>query len=736
MIATTFIGRNGKMVDKRFDNRWGAEGAPLLPQSLRDAWQAEPLPRWMGAELKLDDGSTAAALDQSVWARSEASTVNDRQRNFLLNLVTARRSEIGSLRVFTQPLPYWLDVKALPFSTRTRNCLINGNLLGGAERISSLTFTNLFDIPSMGVVSVLEFACLVEAALERTTTAAPEPRHALTNDELLGIVTEPWVEQVGPADPRFSDLIPPRPQATVLEMLDALTSGPDSDAQALAQLAQAVPELRSRLEHVAALPLEAQLEDFLRALSRLEGVRLRALIDRLGWGGTAPITLEEAGERLGITRERVRQLQEKLTNRLNAISFPAYMPKLDEALQLLAAASPLNVETAATLLKQKGVASVSFHPACVIAAAIACGRKPPIKLQTVKKRAIVAASEIQHADAILSVAYRQAHASGASNVGEVAAEMAAKQMPADDGEVRHALRELSEVEFLGEEWFCHRPTNPERDRLRNVTRKMLSVASPIELATIREGLRREYRYRGHRGVKSWSLLVPPRWVLLAYYEAHPEFAIDQNNMLMPVDPLDYRVELALNDAILVDVLRSSPACVLDRASLAAECARRSMNMNTFSLYLTYSPVIMHIGTDVWSLRGVRVDPAAVEAVRSANALRQKEKRVLDHGWTANGELWLAARLPAAHAGNLVVGIPGAIQHYLSRRQFDAIDEDGVKHGSVRINDEGSSYGFAPFLRQRGADEGDIMIIEFNLSDETALLRLGNDELLDEMSPEV
>jgi len=237
-------------------------------------------------------------------------------------------------------------------------------------------------------------------------------------------------------------------------------------------------------------------------------------------------------------------------------------------------------------------------------------------------------------------------------------------------------------------------------------------------------------------MKTWSLLVPPRSVLRTYYEAHPEFIVEDGEMVKACEPLDYRVELALNEAILVDVLRSSPACVLDRASFATECTRRSMNVNTFSIYLSYSPVILHLGTDVWSLRGVRVDPAAVEAVREANALRQKEKRVLDHGWAPDGQLWLAARIPAVHdAANLVVSTPGAIRYYLSGRQFDARDEDGVSHGLIRVNNEGASYGFTRFLRQRGADEGDILIAEFDLTKNVALLRLGDDELLEEMSPE-
>ena len=159
-----------------------------------------------------------------------------------------------------------------------------------------------------------------------------------------------------------------------------------------------------------------------------------------------------------------------------------------------------------------------------------------------------------------------------------------------------------------------------------------------------------------------------------------------------------------------------------------------MNVNTFSLYLTYSAVIVHLGTDIWTLRGVRVDPTAVEALRQANALRQKERRVLDHGWTPMGNFgWPPGYL--ALSGNFAFGIPGAIKRYLSGRQVCAKDDDGIDHGSVRINDEGSSYGFGPFLRQRGADEGDILIAEFDLNGGTALFRLGDDELLDEISPE-
>lgn len=722
------------MADKRIDtNSWGSLGTALLPESLRLAWASEPLPDWVAADFGLPNGSTFKALDQSVWNASSATALTDRQRNFLLNLVQTRRTGILPLRVFHQPLPYWLNLKELSFSTRTRNCLVSANFLTDPAELSQVTFGRLFDVRAMGVVSILELACGVESAIQRASPAKGTPFDA---SQVMELISEPWVDQVGPADPRFADLIPPLPYATVFEMLNALTSAPDVDEQTLTKLAQSMPELRKRLRLIKALPLEQQLSDFLRQVTRFDGDRLLALIDRLGWGGSLPITLEEAGTRLDVTRERFRQLQERAMARLKEITFPPYIPGLDSALALLREKCPVGISAATEILRQHNITGIDFHPESLIAAAEACRRKPPICLQTVGKRTIVAAAEISNADEILRIAFRQTQASGASNVGELTAELRLRGIETDEESVGHVLREFSDVHFFEDNWFGRRPDNPERDRLRNVTRKMLSVASPIDVMTLREGIRREYRYRGHRGGGTWSLIVPPRSVLRAYYQIHPEFLIDENDMVRPAAPLDYRTELALNEAIMVDVLRSSPTCVLDRQSLASECARRSMNINTFSLYVTYSPVIVHLGTDIWSLRGMRIDPTAIEAVRSANALRPKEKRILDHGWTDDGQLWVAARLPATHLGSPVLGIPGAIRSYLAGRQFAAKDEDGVSHGTIKINDEGSSYGFGPFLRQRGADEGDILIAEFNLAGDAALLRLGNDELLEEISPEV
>jgi hypothetical protein len=68
------------------------------------------------------------------------------------------------------------------------------------------------------------------------------------------------------------------------------------------------------------------------------------------------------------------------------------------------------------------------------------------------------------------------------------------------------------------------------------------------------------------------------------------------------------------------------------------------------------------------------------------------------------------------------------------RDFPAVDENGTPYGTVRVPEEAPSYGYGPFLRSRGADEDDILVVEFDLPGERAILKLGDDELLEELNP--
>jgi hypothetical protein len=331
----------------------------------------------------------------------------------------------------------------------------------------------------------------------------------------------------------------------------------------------------------------------------------------------------------------------------------------------------------------------------------------------------------------LTIAKRQASASGATNIDEVLAELESKGMSVD---LARPLVEMEpELHFLIDDWFWYDNSIANRNRIRNVTRKMLSVTSPISVESLREGIRRNFKYRQYRGLGTWPLVVPPRNVLQAIYQAHPEFTINDANEVDSVAPLDIRNELPGAEGIMVEILRSSPTSVMDRRTLWRRCTERGINSATFESYLSFAPSIERIHTEIYSPRGIKLESAAVEALRREKSLPRREKRVLDSGWTPKGGLWVGTRIPETWS-SLVLGIPSEFRRYLADRTFDAVDLRGHPYGRVSVNDAGSSWGYNSFLRRRGADEGDVLIAEFDLVNGTATLRLGGYDLLESFSP--
>jgi hypothetical protein len=714
---------------------WGQPGAPLLPRSLVTLWGSDPLPSWVLQETKLPEASTIAALAHEIWAHG-LTQISPRLRGYAINLVTGRRDQIDSVRVLSSGWPESLAPWDLPLEKRTKNCLERVGLMHSPDVLANVTFGQLFSIGGMGVVSILDFASTAEAAIEQLGNREPIANSSLdaaAGDSLLELIEEPWARQISDQDPRFADLLP-NGRGTLYERIDSLTEKPLEGDRALLELSEAVPALRRRIQEIEVLPLDIALREFLYALTGISDKRFDALLARFGWGGNESATLEDAGAMAGVTRERIRQLQQRVLKRLP--DHPVFMPSLDRGLDALQQSVPLDRMQAALLLQKQGISSQAFDPISLLETAAIFKRTLKLQHEIYRghMRIVVTTAVPRSADSLINIAHRQAGASGASNVQEVVAEATAHGIQTSEPEVFALLQEFSDLEFLDTEWFWHPSGSAARNRLRNATRKMLAVASPLGIATVREGLRREYRWRTRKGGRNWPLVVPHKSVLRAFYRANAEFRIDEQDNLRPAAPLDYRDELGECELILVDALRSFPTCVLDRASYLTACSERGMNENTFSVYLTYSAIVAHLGTDIWSLRGIQLDPAAVEAVREVNAASPRERRVLDQGWTEDGWLWVAVRLPPQSAG-FVFGIPAAVKRYLAAREFEATSDEGAPCGKIKVRDDGMSWGYGPFLNRSGADEGDILIVTFSLTENRAILRLGDDEVLDEISPE-
>ncbi len=745
---------------------WGDRGAPLLPTSLRQAWKYEKLPNWALKDAGLPSGSTLSELDSKVWVTMHS--FSSRLRNYLIRFLGSRRHQIADRPVFAEQWPFGFDPARLTLKVRTRNALESSKLLESETALSQVTYGDLFRIKGMGALSILDFSCAAENAIgalnsqvsssevsasialpdcdsetapdqfdetAREVTEEHDGRLDSAREYLFSLLGETWVHQISERDPRFARLLPPG-EGTIAERIEALLTAPPTAffADEIA-LESAIPKVRLEYDRIDALQLDVALREYMSALMRrATGPRLDALIARFGWAGRPPLTLEEAAKKIGVTRERIRQIQNRILNRMP--DHEIVMPALDRAIEIVQSSAPLSVEAAKNLLVEHRISQQRFHPASLLEVCKTCRRTPPFQIARTNQREFVTSSSTQaFAIPIIRIAYIQAGASGVSNVQELIEECLQKRIRVTEKDVREVLSRLSNVEFLNGDWFWRPDGKRERNRLRNVTRKMLSVASSIGLGDLREGIRREYSWRVTRSsTGGWRLFVPSRPVLEAFYRANPEFVVSEAGFVSSVEPLDYRDELARTDQILVRVLRASPTCILDRAGFAKGCIESGMNENTFSVYSSYSPIIEHLGTDLWTLRGVHVDPAAVEAIRAANLAVPRQKRVVDHGWTKNGHLWIGIRLPSSTHG-FIFSIPSAVRRLVENREFSALSEKGLPCGNVRVNSEGACYGFASFLTRRGADENDILITEFDIEDDVVRLRLGGDELLEQYSPD-
>ena len=138
--------------------------------------------------------------------------------------------------------------------------------------------------------------------------------------------------------------------------------------------------MKTRLSELAGPTLEAALSSLVEYTSRLRGRKLRALVRRLGCDGEPPATLEEAASRIGLTRERLRQIQKRFTDRLPR--HLVFMPQLDAAIAVVREAAPVTIDRASELLRDKRVTAKSFHPKSLLAAAELCRRPRPFEIDS------------------------------------------------------------------------------------------------------------------------------------------------------------------------------------------------------------------------------------------------------------------------------------------------------------------------------------------------------------------
>ena len=419
--------------------------------------------------------------------------------------------------------------------------------------------------------------------------------------------------------------------------------------------------------------------------------RRRALMTRIGWNGSDVCTLEAAAGQLDVTRERVRQMQLQLTQRLRH-RLPLEAEPFQRAAQLVSEGRDAGAVSMGTLLWQEGLLGSPLPDAGIALMFDLLGTPEVARRYEVERQRLL--PEVR---CVVAAARRLANSVGVVCLEWVQGDAG---VAVDLDLVRSTLESTTWVKWLDSEWFWYPRHKSGRNRLENVTIKMLAACGPLELHEISDGLDR-YRRVGRLP------RVPSSYALRLFFADDPKFSLSAGDIVSPTEDLDADLVLDETERTLYHILRDAPMGFLDRTELLRQATEAGINQNTFAVYSSYSPILDNPVTDRWVLRGADVSPAAMEAYQ-----KQRKHRLSREEWTEAGSLRLEREV--ADHWSLVVSIPHAYRAYLNGRTFQAVDMQGATCGLIRWASTGLSWGYSVFLQALDAKDGDVLVADFDL----------------------
>lgn len=472
-------------------------------------------------------------------------------------------------------------------------------------------------------------------------------------------------------------------------------------------------------------------EELLKVASQRGDRNAEVFMVRYGLAGSPPATLQETGDRFRLTRERVRQICDKIEVSIRRRR--PLVPLLDRAISVIRENSPHDTEYIEAKLLDAGIthARISLDGIAEVARLI-FGRLPFV-ITNVGSHRLVLDTESQTCSKeafenlpkkINETARRLISHWGVSTILDTANQVAAKYSEysgyvVDERVVRSILILRDDFRWLDEKggWFWL--SGVPRNRILNQIDKILSVANRIHISELRSGVARNYRMEG---------FSPPKRVLLALCEQLLHCRIE-NEFVFAKPPLDRNHVLVGTERTMAEILtRFGP--VLSREEFEKHCLESGMNRSTFYVYLGYSPIVARYARGVYGLRGAEIEAGLVEAL--VPKAGRKERRVSDFGWK-DGRCWIIYRISKAMIDSGVIGLPSALRKYING-PYSLKSERGEEVGRF-VAKQSSAWGLGPFFRRSGGDPGDYLLLNFDLRRRDVFITIGDSSAIDEALPE-
>lgn len=489
---------------------------------------------------------------------------------------------------------------------------------------------------------------------------------------------------------------------------------------ALTRCSDALQALHVQLRGLNSQTLEQELEEIARAaVSRGHGAD--AVIMRLGMDGSHPMKLEAAGERLGVTRERVRQIVAKA--RQFSEGRIVYAPVLDRALAMVAESVPVSEGACNESWRRARLTSRPFALMSIVSAAEFAERAVDFAIDdsggepcAVPSTWVASEGESIVVKGVRHEAIRLSDRYGAIQIDELASRTAiALEVEVGLDEIRTAVAGLRDVSWLDEnqEWLWLDGRSLKRNRIVNRMTKALSVAGRLQLADLRSALRRDPRMGG---------FALPSAVLAAVC-GRIEWLTVQDGWVQPTAPLNFRDCLSGVELTVVGILDEfGPVMRVQDVWQVAQA--EGIQHVRFWQVLAGSPAIQRHARSVYGLRGRPI--SASDLFEMIEETPGGWTRVLEErGRLSDGSFWIRYRVNANALRIGTLTLPSVFRNEVDG-DVELLDADGERLSSVRFGNARIA-GLGRAFRVLGAEEDDHVALHVRPDASTAIVMIGDSE---------
>lgn len=428
-----------------------------------------------------------------------------------------------------------------------------------------------------------------------------------------------------------------------------------------------------------------------------------------GFNEFGPRTLEFAGQKYGLTRERVRQIAARAEKKIRSMWRPLIC--LDTAHEIITSRLGhlfTNEDFYRTAANLK-ITNIQFHIEGVLQALELIGEAHEItKVRLGELELYGTAKEVGLPKKLLSALRRETSANGCTNIQRLSLLVGMELSEAE--RIRELLVLFPEVKWLDASSTWLLSDRSTRNRLINVAAKVFSVAPTVEINELRAALRRHVRVN----------FVPPPESLIGLLE-HYGLAQVRNGTAVASSNFE-PVELGINDQGFVYAFEALGSPVT-REQLEDYCIDQlRMNINSFYVYLSYSPFVTKLATGVFALVGTDVEPGAISQLQDDIRDNRFDET---SGWSKAGTLWwhFQADRPTAKTGTRAV--PTFIFN-LTSGTWSVESPDGLKFGEATI-ENGFISGFRTTFLALGVANKDFLQFDFDIANRVVFVRLVGDE---------